>query len=184
MNLRERNKKMNRHKIIFVLAAALIFIAGLSLTSQAQIGKFGFVDSDRIFVEFKEWGKAQEEFNTQYKLWDEDAKKMQKELEEMIAEYEKQMLILSADKKKERETAIDAKRQGLDAYTKEIFGPAGTAERKNNTLVKPLLDKINEAIERVATEENYDFIFNSAGLAYAKKDFDITDKILEILEEE
>lgn len=175
---------MKRYEIIFVLVLAMIFVAGMSLTSHAQIGKFGYVDSDKIFLEFKEWGKAQEEFNTQYKLWDEDAKKMQKELEEMIIEYEKQKLILSADKKTERENSIDAKRQGLDAYTKEIFGPAGTAERKNNTLVKPLLDRINEAIERVATDENYDFIFNSSGLAYAKKDFDITEKILEILQEE
>jgi len=58
---------------------------------------------------------------------------MQTELEELTAEYEKQKLILSADKKKEREAAINAKKQAIDAYTKEIFGPAGTAERKKRT---------------------------------------------------
>jgi len=36
----------------------------------------------------------------------------------------------------------------------------------------------------VATEGNYDFIYNSAGLAYAKKDYDVTEKVLQILEEE
>jgi outer membrane protein len=166
--------------IITIFASAFIF----SSPGLAQYGKFGYVDSDRIFSEYKDWAKAQEEFNTEYKAWDDEAKGMQAELDEMIDEYEKQKLILSAEKKKEREAAIDAKRQALDAFTKEIFGPSGAAERKNNALVKPLLEKINNAIERLATEGNYDFIFNSAGLAYAKKDYDITDKILEVLEEE
>jgi len=176
---------MKKREVFPAIGIVVLFIiVGLGSSSFAQIGKFGYVDSDRVFAEYKDWGKAQEDFNTEYKAWDDETKEMQKALEEMIEEYEKQKLILSEEKKKEREAAIEAKRSALDAFTKEIFGPDGTAERKNNTLVKPLLEKINEAIERVATEGNYDFIFNSAGLAYAKKEYDITDKILEILEEE
>ncbi|MBN2226778.1 MAG: OmpH family outer membrane protein [candidate division Zixibacteria bacterium] len=174
---------MQAKKIVLIFGAALLLTGVLASVSSAQIGKFGYVDSDQIFASYKDWVKAQEEFNTEYKAWDEEARSMQSELDEMTEEYEKQKLILSPEKKKEREAAIDAKRQALDAYTKQIFGPAGEAERRNNMLVKPLLERINAAIERVATEENYDFIFNSAGLAYAKKDFDITEKVLNILEE-
>jgi len=176
---------MKKSKLYAVVGVFVLFIvAGIGSSAMAQIGKFGYVDSDRIFAEYKDWAKAQEEFNTEYKAWDDEAKEMQKELEDMIEEYDKQKLILSEAKKKEREASIMAKQSALDAFTKEIFGPDGTAERKNATLVKPLLEKINSAIERVATEDNYDFIFNSTGLAYAKKDYDITDKILQILEEE
>jgi outer membrane protein len=167
---------------LMVIAGFVVLI--LSSSGYAQIAKFGYVDSDRIFAEFKEWGKAQEEFNIQYKAWDDEAKTMQKELDEIMTEYEKQKLILSTEKKKEREAVIDTKRQALDAFTKDIFGPAGTAERKNNELVKPLLEKINAAIERAATEGNYDFVYNSSGLAYAKKEYDMTDKVLKLLETE
>lgn len=176
---------MKKNKVFLVFSIMVLFIvAGLGSSALAQIGKFGYVDSDRIFAEYKDWAVAQEEFNTEYKAWDDEAKEMQKALEELVEEYEKQKLILSEEKKKEREAAIEAKRSALDAFTKEIFGPEGTAERKNSALVKPLLEKINGAIERIATEGNYDFIYNSNGLAYAKKDYDITEKILEILEEE
>ncbi len=175
---------MRSKKAFAIIVAALAGSFLLASAVSAQVGKYGYVDSDKIFAEYKAWVKAQEEFNTEYKAWDDEAKKMQKELEDMVVEYEKQKLILSAEKKKEREAQIEAKRSALDAYTKEIFGPAGTAERKNNELVRPLLEKINAAIERVATEGNYDFIYNSAGLAYAKKDYDVTDKVLQILEEE
>jgi len=172
-----------RSCILTAMAAIMIF-AVLTTSGQAQTGKFGYVDSDRVFAEYKAWGQAQEEFNTMYKAWDDEAKEVQSELEDMLEEYDKQKLILSIDKKKEREAAIEAKKQSLDAFTREIFGPGGTAERKNDALVKPLIDKINAAIEQVATDGNYDFIFTSSALAYSKKDYDATDKIIELLEEE
>jgi outer membrane protein len=176
---------MLKGKLQLVMTAilALSIVAPVS-SALAQIGKFGYVDSERIFAEYDEWVKAQEEFNTQYKAWDDEAKEMQKALEDLTDEYEKQKLILSDEKKKEREAQISTKREALDVFTREIFGPSGKAERKNNELVKPLLDKINAAIEKLATEGNYDFIFTSAGLAYAKKDYDVTDKVIEILGEE
>ncbi len=175
---------MLKGKSNLIALCTIAVVMSLALSSSAQVGRFGYVDSDKIFLEYKEWNRAQEEFNQAYKAWDDEAKEMQKTLEEMEDEFDRQKLILSEEKKKEREAAIEAKQQALDAFTREIFGPGGAAERKNNTLVKPLLDKINAAIEKVATEENYDFIFNSTGLAYAKKEYDITDKILEALENE
>ncbi len=171
-----------RHNL-WVLLGALVMALTLAASAGAQVGKFGYVDSDKIFTNYKEWQKAQDDYNAEYKAWDEEGQKMQNDLEELITEYDKQRLILSPEKKKEREAAIDAKRQALDAFTKRIFGPNGQAERRNTELVRPLLEKINNAIERVAMENNYDFIFNSSGLAYARQDYDVTDKILEALEQ-
>jgi outer membrane protein len=171
---------MSRKWLIPVmLAATLVF----SASGAAQVLKTGYIDSEKIFAEYSEWGRAQEEFNTDYKAWDDEGKEMQAELEEMIVEYERQRLILSEEKKKEREASIEAKRQALDAYTNRIFGPNGQAEQRNNALIKPLLEKINAAIEQVATDGNYDYIFTSTGLAYAKEEHDITDKVLDLLEE-
>lgn len=168
-----------RLMLMGTLALALI----LAVSAEAQVGKFGFVDSEKIFTSYKEWQKAQDDYNAEYKAWDEEGQTMQQELEDLIVEYDKQKLILSPEKKKEREAAIEAKRQALDAFTKQVFGPSGQAEKRNSELVRPLLEKINNAIERVAVENNYDFIFNSSGLAYARQDYDVTDKILEALEE-
>ena len=180
-----RNNPMLKPKrITLTLALAMLLSAFLASTAVSQVLKIGYVDNERIFAEYKDWAKAQEEFETQYRAWDDEAREMQQELEDLIEEYENQKLILSEEKKKERELTIETKRQALDAFTKEIFGPNGTAERKNNAMAKPLLENINAAIERLANEGNYDFIFNVEGLAYAKKDYDVTDKVLEFLEEE
>jgi outer membrane protein len=174
---------MNAKKTFTLLTSILLIVFSLPLVSAAQGAKFGFFNSDKITTNYSEWMSAQEEFESEYTSWDDQAKEMQVELEEMLDEYERQRLILSEDKKREREAAIETKRLALDAFTKRVFGPGGEAEKKNNALIKPLLERINTAIEQLATEGNYDFIFNSSGLAYANKDYDITAKILEILEE-
>jgi Skp family chaperone for outer membrane proteins len=49
-------------------------------------------------------------------------------------------------------------------------------------LVRPLYEKITAAVEKVAIEENYDFVFNSEGLVYGRKELDITDKVIDVLE--
>lgn len=175
---------MIRIKNFLPILLAVFILAVWAAPSMAQYGKFGYIDSDKIYREYKEFAKAEEELETEYRAWDEEAKEMQRELEEIMTDYEKQKLILSEEKKREREAAIDAKRQALDAFTREIFGPQGAAERKRAALQQPIIDKIQEAINQIATEGNYDFIFNSAMLSFAKPEYDITDKILEILEEE
>ena len=175
---------MGKKKGILLASLVLFGLMLIASGSQAQLGKLGYVDSDKIFANYDGWVKAQEEFETEYKAWDNEAREMQQELTDLIDEFEKQKTILSPEKRREKEAAIDTKRNLLDSFTKQIFGPQGEAERRNATMVRPLLENINAAIEQVATDENYDFVFNSDGLAYARKDFDITDKVLEALLEE
>jgi outer membrane protein len=168
-----------------ILKSCVVGIAvGMLLGGTAAAQKFAFVDSEKIKQNYKEWKKAEETFDTEFSAWEEEAAEMETELRQLIQDYEKQKLILSAEKKLEREAAIGAKEEALNTFTREISAPGGKAERRMNELVRPLYERIQAAIEKVAIEENYDFIFNSAGLAYAKKELDITDKVIEILESE
>jgi len=169
---------------MYRLAKIILICIGIALlfVSSASAQKFGFIDSEKIQTSFKEWTKAQDQFNTENRAWDDEASRLNQELQNMVAEYQKQQLILSAEKKAEREAAINAKQQALEAFTKDINGPGGRAEKRIKELVAPLYEKIQTAIEKIAIERNLDFVFNSASLAYAKKDLDITDAVLDALE--
>jgi outer membrane protein len=152
-------------------------------TVSAQGMKLGYVKEDRIQQEYKAWQRAQEDWNLESKAWEDEALEKQQELQEIEEEYEKQKLILSDDKKREREAAINAKKEALDAYTRQVFGPNGTAERKNQDLLRPILENIQAAIEAVAIEGNYDLILTLQSVAYIKEAYDITDEVLTRLEE-
>lgn len=172
------------HRFLLMFTAALVLATAFAANVAAQNMKIGYIDDEKIKSEYKEWQRAQDQWAVEQKAWDDEAQAKQTELEDMIDEYEKQKLILSDEKKTEREAAIRAKRDALDAYTRQIYSPGGSAENKQMQLIGPLLENINTAIQAVATEGGYDLIFSLAqsGLAYVKPEFDITDKVLEQLD--
>lgn len=174
-------------KIPFKAALGVVILALVlsvaATTTQAQGMKIGFIDEQRIKQEFKDWQKAQEEFEAEVKAWEDEAVAKQEALQELEEEYQRQKLILSEEKKSERETMIREKYSELDAFTKQVFGPGGQAERKEAQLLKPLYEKLMAAIEGVALENDYDVIFTTqSGLGYIKETYDVTDKVIEYLD--
>ncbi len=174
--------RLVQRTFIALLVAAGV-IVGLSTQVEAQGMKIGFVRDDVIKDNYKAWQRAQEQWETEQKAWEDEASTKQQELQDMVSEYEKQKLILSEDKRREREAAIRTKQESLDAYTRQIYGPNGTAERTQQTLIVPLLERVTKAIELIAIEGNYDVVFTmQSGLGYIKETYDLTDKVLERLE--
>ncbi len=164
------------------LFAFTLFSFGAKETN-AQTMKIGYVDDQKILLENKAWQKAQEDWNIESKAWQDEAQEKQTEIQELYLEYDKQKLILSDEKRKEKEAAIRAKEEALDMYTRTIFGPGGTAEKKQDRLTRPVLENVTKAIEAVAIEGNYDIIFTVAGsgLGYIKETYDITQKVIDYL---
>lgn len=172
-------------RILPVLGLSVLMITLLagSLLAQ-QVTKIGFVRDEVIKKSYPAWVKAEEQWRAETKAWEDEAIAKQDELQLLKDEYEKQKLILSDEKKREKEAAINTKQESLDAFTRQIYGPNGTAERKHAQLLDPLLESISKAIEAVAIEGNYDVIFTlQSGLGYIKEEYDVTDKIVKHLEE-
>lgn len=169
--------------VAIAMAMAVMLSTVMVSSSEAQALKIGFVRDDRIYAEFTEWTRAQEMWETERKAWEDEAQAKETELQELLTDYDKQRLILSDEKKKEREAVIRTKREALDAYTKSVYGPGGSAERKEAELIEPLLTKIRQAMELVATENNYDVIFTLQGIGYIKDQYDVTTLVIEKLNE-
>lgn len=175
-------KRMKMMLLLPVMGAVILSMSAPSVSAQAT--KIGYVRDELIKKGYPQWLKAEEQWRTETKAWEDEALAKQDELQLLEDEYEKQRLILSDEKKREKEAAISAKKEGLDAFTRQIYGPNGTAERKHALLLDPLLESISKAIEAVAIEGNYDVIFTlQSGLGYIKEEFNITDKVIKHLEE-
>lgn len=161
---------------VALLAAVVLAMAS---TGNSQNLKLGYVDDNKIQAGYKAWAKAEEAFKIEQEAWEKEAVSKQLELDSLLKEYEKQRLILSDEKRKEREASLRAKKESYDAYTQQVFGNGGTAQRKEEALLKPILEAVNRAIEAVALEEGYDIIFTlRSSLGYVRPALDVTTKVL------
>ncbi|MBD3168008.1 MAG: hypothetical protein GF307_00900 [candidate division Zixibacteria bacterium] len=172
---------------------SMIMVAGVLITlllsfgmASADTGKIGYVDSQRIFAESRDFADAQAKFEKDVEEWNVKGEELQSEIEKLEAELESQSLLLSKEKRQEKERLLEAKKEAFQDFVDATFGPEGKAERRNAELVRPIRDKVMRLIERIAIEENYDMILDAGvvSIAYAKKSLDITDIVLEELTKE
>jgi outer membrane protein len=173
---------------IVALCPALLSLTLLSLLlwaseSSSQEGKIGYVDSMKLRTEFKEFADAQAEFDKDVKVWQDEIVELEQTIDSLKGDLEKTKLLLSEAKRKEGQENLKTRELEYQRLTNDIFGPGGRAEQRNAELTRPILEKINQVLEKIAVEENFVMIFDSvnANIAYAKEGLDLTDQVLEEL---
>ena len=163
----------------------LILIACLGIfffTTHAQ--KFAYVDSDYILERVPEYQSAQEQLDKLTLSWQEDIEQLYQEIDQLYKKYQADQILLTQDMKVKRENEIINKEKAAKELQRKRFGPEGDLFTKRQELVKPIQDKIYNAIQDLATEKRYGVIFDKSGelsMLFADPDLDKSDDILRML---
>lgn len=167
------------------IAALALFAAAAFSTASAQL-KIGYVNSEKIFTQFEGTKVAQDQFNKEVARWEQEASRRVKSITDLREHLEKQSLILSAERKKVLEDSLRQMVITHEKFLQEKFGQRGEVLSKNEQLTKPILEKIQRIIDKIAKDEQYDFVFDwrSGGVVFAKPAYDLTDKVLAQLAKE
>lgn len=161
---------------------AVVILAGANSAS-AQL-KLGYIDSQKILEKYKEAQDAQKQLQDLNKRWEDEAKGMQQELQTKLEELESQALLLSDERKKEKETELQNLNIRLQQFQQEKWGNQGDVFTKRAELMQPVIDKINTTIKKIGTDEKFDYIFdvvNGNILHVSTSQPDLTEKVLEEL---
>jgi outer membrane protein len=146
--------------------------------------KFGYVDSKFILSKMPEYKEAQQEIEDLSDAWQQEIQSMRKEIESMYAELKAEEVLLTKELKEQRLKEIQKKESEVKAYQKKVFGFDGLFFLKKKELVKPVQDKVFEAVEIVAKKERLQIVFDKAGeliMIYTDPIHDYTDIVLEEL---
>ncbi|MEP2670811.1 MAG: OmpH family outer membrane protein [Cyclobacteriaceae bacterium] len=164
--------------ILLILA---LFVSGLNF---ANAQKFGYVDTDFILSKIPDYRKAQDEIDRLSAAWQKEIEEMQKGVEGMYNAFEAEQVLLTEEMRQERMTEIEKKEAELKEYQRKVFGFGGLFFLKKQELIKPLQDKVFEAVEKVAKSNRLTIIFDKAGelvMIYTDPRHDYTDFVLEEL---
>jgi outer membrane protein len=160
-------------------------LCGLILLSFAVFGqKFGYINSELILKKMPEYKKAEQELEKLSLKWQQEIEEMKKALDKLKSDYQSEEVLLTEEMKKERQDTIVAREKALKEYQKKIFGFDGMIFLKRQELMKPIQDKVFEAVEKVAKKHNLQIIFDKAAdlvMIYTNPIHDYTDYVLEEL---
>lgn len=168
-------------KNLVVWVIAILFLAGWS-NANAQ-DKIRYLNSQQILDQLPEAQEIQKKLDEIRAGYETEYSKLLERFENLSKEIESQSLLLSPEKKAEKERELETLRQEIENYQREKLGPQGEFYKKNDELSRPLFDKIDAAIKVVSEEEGYDMVLDvvQGVVLFAKPDYDITDRVLEEL---
>lgn len=167
-------------KIMLMLGCALFL--GI-VPAMAQM-KIGHVSSEAIMKQLPDAQDAQKQLDALTASWQDELNKMQDDWKKKYDEYDKKKLIMTDQRRADAEKELRDLDQKMSDFRNKKFGQNGELFAKQNELMKPVQDRVFKAIQDVAVEEGYDYVFDKSGeilLMYANPKYDITDKVLEKL---
>ena len=160
----------------FLVTLTVAFIA---FGSFAQ--RYAIIDTKYILGKVPEYQDADKQLQAVSEQWQKEIEQYQAALDKMYKDYHAEQFMLSDDLKKKREDELFNKEKELRDLQKKRFGYQGDLFKEREKLVKPLQDKVYNAVQKIAVARGYDFILDkSEGITviFADPKLDKSDDVL------
>jgi outer membrane protein len=162
-----------------VLVFTLVFF---SILSYAQ--KFAYVDSEYVLSQIPKYKSAQLQLNELSAQWQLEFETKFLEIDKLRKDLQVEKVLLTRDMQISREKEITKKENEAKKFQQDKFGTEGELFQKKSELIRPIQDKVYDAINKVAKNNGLDFIFDKTGellMLVSNSKYDRSDEVLEEL---
>ena len=180
LNYNRRIKKnttiMNFKKIFFGTIFSLLVIG-------VNAQRFAYVDTEYILEQMPEYGAAQKQIDVLSEQWADEIHKMRAEVDKLYRQLQVEEVLLTAEMIEEKKVVIKKKETEVSTLQQKRFGYQGDLFKKQQELIKPVQDKVYQAIQTVARNRSYDFILDRAAgeglsILFVNPKYDKSDDVL------
>lgn len=163
-------------KSIFLI---LIFLFSTNLIAQ----RVGFMSSDMIRNKFPEAQRAEQRIQSNVEEWKRSLEEFDVKIQNLELEIKKNRLIWTDNERLEAEAKLAQHRTDKKQFAQKHFEPGGEYDVLVKTIWKPIEEKIYAAVQEVAAEERYDYVFDKSlqPVPYTNYKYDLTISILKKL---
>jgi outer membrane protein len=166
-------------KKLFLVVCSVMLV---SLSSFAQ--RYAVIDTKYILDKMPEYKDADTKLQQISDQWQKDIDARQAQLDKMYKDYDAEQYMLSDELKKKREDELFNKEKEVRDLQKRRFGYQGDLFTERQKLVKPIQDRVYNAVQKIAAAHSYDFILDkSEGITviFADPKLDKSDEVLQQL---
>lgn len=161
------------------LTLSVLFLAVSALTTFAQ--KWVYVDTDYILKNIPEYNAAQQELDKLSVQWQQEIEAKYAEIDKLYQAFQAEQILLTEDMRRKRENEIIAKEKEAKDLQKAKFGVDGELFQKRQELVKPIQDKVYNAIKDMAAKSALAAVFDKSSdltMLYVDPKYDKSDAVL------
>lgn len=142
-------------KIVF--ASCFLLLGALAFGQ-----KYAVIDTKYILDKMPEYKTAQKQLDEVAAGWQTEIDGLQTELDRMYKDFDAEQVMLSDDLKRKRQDQLFTKEKALRDLQRKRFGFEGDLFKRRQELVKPVQDKVYNAVQKMAVQRGYDFILDKS----------------------
>lgn len=165
-------------KVLFLLAFAFL----ISFASFAQRGvRIGYIDTEYILQNVPEYQEASNQLDTKVQKWKSEIELRLSKIDKKQKQLNSESVLLTKELIEERQEEIDIEESEILDYQQKRFGPNGDLMIQKRNLMQPIQDQIFTAVQEIATNKKYDFVFDKSAdltMLYSADRFDISEQVL------
>jgi outer membrane protein len=176
-------KHIKRTPHLAYLSVAIACLLTFSLSAHAQ-ERYAVVDTKYILDKMPEYKDAQKKLDQTSMQWQKEIDTKQATLDKMYKDYDAEQVMLSDTLKKKREDQLFNMEKEVRDLQRKRFGYEGDLFKLRQELVKPIQDKVYNAIQQLAVNRMYELILDkSEGITviFADPKLDKSDDVLKLL---
>ena len=140
----------------------LFLICILSVATFTHAQRYAIIDTKYILDKMPDYKTAQKQLDDIAAGWQKEIETMQQELDKMYKDYDAEQVMLSDELKKKREDQLYNKEKAVRDLQRKHFGFEGDLFKKRQELIKPVQDKVYNAVQKLAVQRGYDFILDKS----------------------
>ncbi len=169
---------MNKQIFLLIL---VFFSACMSSFGQ----KIGYIDTEYITSKMPEYQKAQEDIEKLTTKWVKEISEKNEEVAKLEKAYRAEEVLLTEEMRQQRLRTIADKDKEVKELQNRVFGLNGELFKKKQEIMRPILDQIVKATEKIVKVKRLDIIFDKASdsvvMIYTNPTHDYTDYVMEEL---
>lgn len=165
----------------YKILPVLLFFLVLAENVYSQNQKIGFIESNVILQKIPEYTGIEQQLQLLSETWRQEISEMENELEELERDFEAREILFTDEIREQRLSEINRKRDELDRYIEDKFGPQGEYFTRQKELLEPIQRTIFDALSRVASRDNFDFVFDRSDdirFLYARQTWNLTEEVM------
>jgi len=162
----------------FLIGGLILFTA---MTGNVYAQKYCYVNTEYILENIPDYKNAQQQLDNLSITWQKEIEDKYAIIDKLYKSYQAEQVLLTEEMKRRRQEEINQKEKDVKDLQKQRFGYEGDLFKKKQELVKPIQDKIYNAVKKLATDQNYAVIFDKSGdlvMLYTNPKYDKSDEIL------
>ncbi len=179
---RHSNNMPEARNAVRIIALMAIIMLTSVFTGLSQ--RFAYVNSDYILNSIPDFKAAQEQLDRLTRGWQQEVEAKYEEVGALYRNFQQDRVLMSEEMRKKREDEIISREAAAADLQRKYFGPEGELFNSQEELIRPIQDRIYKAVEKLASDNNYAVIFDTADsptMLYTNPRNDVSDDVLRIM---